>query len=329
MHQIGARAHTHRRSWRAAYQKINAKMTSKGRNNPESLGGGGWKDHLQGYENLPRSFIVSLWYECVRIARRFPSPAPPPSSCAFYSRCKPILQNGLCGWVVLIAQSSGKSRTLREPFWASCEALHILRGEGKTRRNTGTLARAHTPSSRLRPLCTRSPPPCAPAPLHTAPRSLPAAPGRVRGSGAGLAAQTPAAASAEAGPGPWLPAAACSGSSYRPTPSSCTRRCSKEAVRARGRGPGLRHGDGSCRAAQAESQGRPPRGPPRPLAPPSLEGSARLPSQAAKGRRGARKSPRWGVRRRCRQGEGGERKTWSQGANFQRVPHSSGGGGAC
>lgn len=153
---------------------------------------------------------------------------------------------------------------------ASCEALHILRGEGKTRRNTGTLARAHTPSPRLRPLCTRSPPPCAPAPLHTAPRSLPAAPGRVRGSGAGLAAQTPSAASAEAGPGPWLPAAACSGSSYRPTRSSCTRRCSKEAVRARGRGPGLRHGDGSCRAAQAESQGRPPRGPPRPLAPSPL-----------------------------------------------------------
>lgn len=180
---------------------------------------------------------------------------------------------------MLIPQSSKKSRILREPraakpFTSSREKeKHArTRAHSRARRvlDSGCSAHAHCLPARPR-RCTQRP---ARRPGH---------PGESVAQKPGWQPRSPAAASAEAVPGPWLPAAPCSGNSYRPTRSNCTPRCSKEAVRARGRGLGLYHRDGSYRAAQTENQRRPPRGRRAALAPLSLEGSERFTLASCRG----------------------------------------------
>lgn len=141
------------------------------------------------------SFFLSLLsVVCACLYFQVSSVCPTPVQLRFFL----LIQTDRAKWIIWV-----KSRILREqpaakPFTSSRE-------EGKTHAKTRTPARTHTHSLQFGPLCTRRPPPCTP--LHTAPRPLPEAPGRVRGSGAGLAAPLPNCGCCPSGPGSPAPRA--------------------------------------------------------------------------------------------------------------------------
>lgn len=115
--------------------------------------------------------------------------------------------------------------------------------------------------------------------------------------------RSPAAASAEAAPvlgSPRrrVPAAATAQPGATAPRAAARRRCGRAAV-----GPAFATDTGAA-APPGLSQGRPPRGPPRRLAPLSLEGSERFTPAGWRGPAQRPQSPGWEVRGCCRRGGG-------------------------